>query len=95
MSAGTIETTFAGGAGGDEPYIAQGIQDAEDHLKQELGYRPGDFVIEPVAFSLGALGITQRGRRQGIGIHTGGFVLHKRHLVGYTPERASQISSLN
>lgn len=96
MSNRTIErTALAGGAGDDGPYIQQGIKEAEDLLKTELGYGPGEFVVEPVVFAPQALGTFQQSRRQRVGINKGGVVLHKRHLIDYTPDRAHYISELN
>lgn len=97
MSIGTTErTALAGGDGDDGPYIAQGIGDAERMLRErDLQVGVGEFVIEPVMFSVGALGLSQSVRRQQIGINRGGQVLRKRHLVHYTPERAEHIAELN
>jgi hypothetical protein len=92
MSTGTIErTALAGGDGDDSPYIEQGIKDAEAMLKAELDSGVGEFVIEPVVFAPYSLGAHQRARRQQIGIHRGGFVLHKRHLIDFTPERGNYV----
>lgn len=97
MSAGIIERTpLAGGDGDDGPYIANGISEAERMLRErDLQVGVGEFVIEPVMFAVGALGLSRSMRRQQIGINRGGQVLRKRHLVQYTPERAEHIAELN
>lgn len=89
MSTGTIETTFAGGAGGDEPYIEQGIRDAESLLRLELAFQPGEFVLDPVVFAPGALGVAQRSRRTYDGIHTGRIIFHGRQIIPITPKLAN------
>lgn len=86
MSIGTIErTALAGGDGDDSPYIKEGVDAAEEMLRLELAYGPGEFVVEPVAFAPESLGQHQRGRRLHVGIQTGRLVMHKRSPIRYTP----------